>query len=216
MANKPEEIGEQFMDLYQMIFAEKEIEEQAYKPILKKLSKKNILKASRQQLEKNITQEEVIRVMENLPTGKQPGPNRIPNAVYKCLSKKLAPMLAVVLNHALVTGKLPEHFLEGDISVLYKNKGDRDDPRNYRPITLLNTDYKIFTRILACRMRDVVHQFVAECQKGFVPDVFIAEATALLKLVEAYINEDEEDRKGVYCYSWTWKKPLTGCPTNLQ
>ena len=36
VANKPEEIGEQFMDLYQMIFAEKEIEEQAYKPILKK------------------------------------------------------------------------------------------------------------------------------------------------------------------------------------
>ena len=136
--------------------------------------------------------------MENLPTGKQPGPNRIPNAVYKYLSKRLAPMLAAVLNHALVTGKLPDHFLEGDISVLYKNKGDRDDPRNYRPITLLNTDYKIFTRILASRMREVVHQFVAECQKGFVPDVFIAEATALLKLVEAYINEDdEEDRKGV-------------------
>ena len=30
VANKPEEIGEQFMDLYQMIFAEKEIKEQAY------------------------------------------------------------------------------------------------------------------------------------------------------------------------------------------
>ena len=28
-------------------------------------------------------------------------------------------------------------------------------------------------------MRDVVHEFVSECQKGFVPDVFIAEATAL-------------------------------------
>jgi hypothetical protein len=104
--------------LYQMIFAEKEIEEKAYKPILKQLSKKKILKHSRQQLEKNITMEEVTRVMENLPTGKQPGPNRIPNAVYKYLSKKLAPMLAAVLNHALVTGKLPDHFLEGDISVL--------------------------------------------------------------------------------------------------
>ena len=201
VADKPEEIGEQFMDLYQMIFAEKEIEEKAYKPILKQLGKKKILKHSRQKLEKNITLEEVTKVMENLPTGKQPGPNRIPNAVYKYLSKRLAPMLAAVLNHALVTGKLPDHFLEGDISVLYKNKGDRDDPRNYRPITLLNTDYKIFTRILASRMRDVVHQFVAECQKGFVPDVFIAEATALLKLVEAYINEDdEEDRKGVLLF----------------
>ena len=34
-----------------------------------------------------------------------------------------------------------DHFLEGDISMLYK-KGDREDPRNYRLITLLNSDYK--------------------------------------------------------------------------
>jgi hypothetical protein len=67
--------------------------------------------------------------------------------------------------------------------MLYK-KGDRCDPRNYRPITLLNTDYKVFTRVLADRMKTAVHEFVSECQKGFVPDVFIAEATALLKLVE--------------------------------
>jgi hypothetical protein len=83
--------------------------------------------------------------------------------------------------------------------MLYK-KGDRCDPRNYRPITLLNTDYKIFTRILASRMKTVVHEFVSECQKGFVPEVFIAEATALLKLVEAYTNEDGEQRKGIMLF----------------
>ena len=83
--------------------------------------------------------------------------------------------------------------------MLYK-KGDRCDPRNYRSITLLNTDYKIFTRVLANRMKTVVHEFVSECQKGFVPDVFIAEATALLKLVEAYTNEDDTDRKGILLF----------------
>jgi hypothetical protein len=68
--------------------------------------------------------------------------------------------------------------------MLYK-EGDREGPRNYRPITLLNTDYKIFTRVLSKRMLGVVHEFVSESQKGFVPDVLIADATMLLRLVEA-------------------------------
>ena len=82
---------------------------------------------------------------------------------------------------------------------MYK-KEDRDDPRNYRPITLLNTDYKIFTRILAKRMRDVVHEFTSESQKGFVPHTFISEATTLLTLIEAYINEEPLDRKGILLF----------------
>ena len=49
-------------------------------------------------------------------------------------------------------------------------------------------------------MKTVVHEFVSECQKGFVPEVFIAEATALLKLVEAYTNEDGEQRKGIMLF----------------
>ena len=46
----------------------------------------------------------------------------------------------------------------------------------------------------------MVHEFVSECQKGFVPDGFIAEATALLKLVEAYTNEEGADRKGILLF----------------
>ena len=37
--------------------------------------------------------------------------------------------------------KFPGGMRCGTISVLYKKK-DRSDPRNYRPITLLNNDYK--------------------------------------------------------------------------
>jgi hypothetical protein len=52
-------------------------------------------------------------------------------------------------------------MLEGTISLLYK-KGDRADPRNYRPITLLNGDYKLLMRVLASRMNEAVVQFVSD------------------------------------------------------
>ena len=138
--------------------------------------------------------------MQQLPEGKQPGPNRVPNEVYKRLPKFCAPLLVQVINEARKKGTLPEHFLEGDISMLYKNKGEREDTRNYRPITLLNTDYKIFTRMLAQRMNKVVHQFVSETQKGFVPDAFIAEAAMLMKMTEAYINEEPNERQGIFLF----------------
>ena len=44
----------------------------------------------------------------------------VPNAVYKLLSKHFAPKLTTVLNEIRAENKLPKHFLEGDISVLYK------------------------------------------------------------------------------------------------
>ena len=49
-------------------------------------------------------------------------------------------------------------------------------------------------------MQKVVHQFVSETQKGFVPDTFIAEATMILRTVEAYINEDEDTRQGAFLF----------------
>jgi hypothetical protein len=138
-------------------------------------------------------------VMEALPIGKQAGPSRLPNGLYKRMSSVFAKRFAALINETRRTGNLPKHFLEGDISMLYK-KGDREDTRNYRPITLLNTDYKIFTRILAKRMLRAVHEFVSETQKGFVPGVFIAEATQMLRIIEAYINEDPETREGAFLF----------------
>ena len=112
-----------------------------------------------QAMDEKVTEKEVYAVMQRLPTRKQAGPNRIPNAAYKYLPTFFAPKPTKVKKESSRNGKLPRHFLGGDISMLYK-KGDRCDPRNYRPITLLNTDYKIFTRVLANRMKTVVHEFV--------------------------------------------------------
>ena len=48
--------------------------------------------------------------------------------------------LTAVFNEAINTGMLPDRMLEGEVALLYKKKDPRDI-RNYRPITLLNTDY---------------------------------------------------------------------------
>ena len=99
-----------------------------------------------------------------------------------------APKLAALIKESIEKGALPASFLQGDISLLYKGKGERDNVRHYRPLTMLQGAYKIYTRVLARRMRDVVHQFVSSQQKGFVPKARIHDCTMLLHLIEAYIK----------------------------
>ena len=97
-----------------------------------------------------ITVEEMTEICLNLPTGKSPGPDRLPNKFYVAFASLLGPILAAVFNDARDGGALPPEMLEGTISVLHKKK-KREDPRNYRPITLLNSDYKVLMRALTAR-----------------------------------------------------------------
>ena len=43
---------------------------------------------------------------------------------------------------------------EGEVALIYKKK-DPKDIRNYRPITLLNNDYKILARVLTEKIKGV-------------------------------------------------------------
>ena len=120
----------------------------------------------------SVTVEEVLEHCAALPTGKSPGPDCLPNDFYKTHRVKLAPILAAVYNQAHKSGHLPPNMTEGLISVLYKKK-ERSDPRNYRPITLLNGDYKILMRVLTARVNTAIVQLVSAPQNGFVPGGFI-------------------------------------------
>mgnify|MGYP006168054549 CR=1 FL=1 len=88
--------------------------------------------------------------------------------------------------------------MEGLITLLYK-KGSPREIRNYRPITLLNSDYKIFTKILAYRMNPKLDSIISAAQLGFVPKRLIQEATHLTQLIQGYL--DETDESGVIIFA---------------
>ena len=83
---------------------------------------------------------------------KAAGPDEIQAYWWKHL-KPSAEHLKVLINNAILTGKAPYNWLaRGRTTLIYKN-GDRKDPANYRPITCLNTCYKLLTAVVseACR-----------------------------------------------------------------
>lgn len=59
---------------------------------------------------------------------------------------------------------------EANITLIPKEEADHKDPKNYRPISLLNLDYKIFAAILDERLKEILQKFIAEEQAGFLPN----------------------------------------------
>ena len=83
-------------------------------------------------------------------------------------------------------------FADGWMCPIYKKK-EQDEIENYRPITLLNTDYKIMTKVLAMHLAEVAPTLLHKSQAGFVPGRQISEQTQLFKMVLNYAEATEEN-----------------------
>ena len=68
-----------------------------------------------------------------------------------------------------------ESMVTGLITILYKNKGSNLKLENYRPISLLHSDYKTLAKILANRKKLVLNDIIAPTQNYSVPGRDIAD-----------------------------------------
>ena len=163
----------------------------AQNKLLNELGKWGVDERTSKEVGAEITPEEIEKVASHVPLGKSPGPDRLPNILYRAFAHPLSTIMAKVFNKCQNTGKMPKEFNDGIVTILYK-KGVRTDVRNYRPITLLNNDYKILTRILAKRMLRIITQCISDNQIGFMPRTFLAESTMLVKLIQAHLDTIDE------------------------
>ena len=108
---------------------------------------------------------EVNQVTEKLKTHKAAGPDNIPPELIKQSGIELKWILKLITK-MWEEETLPTEWKEGIICPLYK-KGDRMICRNYRPITLLNVAYKIFTILLNNKLSNIVQSKLEDCQMGF-------------------------------------------------
>ena len=131
---------------------------------------------------------EVLVALKGMSKGKAPGSDSLPPEFYLALWDVIGEDLVEMLNSSLTTGSLPLSLRTALISLIYK-KGDRADHRKWRPISLLNADYKICARTLAGRLLSVLHYVIAPDQTCGVRGRFIGENVALLRDVVDFANE---------------------------
>ncbi|OXA61345.1 RNA-directed DNA polymerase from mobile element jockey [Folsomia candida] len=118
--------------------------------------------------ERLISKEELDLELARLKSNKATGPDLIPNECLKFLPDAGRLNLLNLFNNYIRDEKTPPEWSKSITVMLYK-KGDPALPVNYRPIALLNSCLKLFTRILSSRLNkwSEDNNILPEAQCGF-------------------------------------------------
>ncbi|KAK3560550.1 hypothetical protein QTP86_010958 [Hemibagrus guttatus] len=106
-------------------------------------------------LEGPLVLEELQVALNTMPGGKAPGIDGLPVEFYKFFWKELGEDLLEVLEESCRERCLPLSSRRAVITLLPK-KGDLQDIKNWRPVSLLCTDYKVMSKALANRLKDIM------------------------------------------------------------
>ena len=131
-------------------------------------------------LEGPLTLNECYQAMFNMEPGKSPGSDGLPVEFYLLFWKTIGEDLAEVLNHSYEVRTLPLSMRQAMIMLAHK-KGDKNRLSNWRPISLLNVDYKIGSKSLANRLQPGLEHVLHSDQTCNVPGRSITDNLLLIR-----------------------------------
>ena len=144
----------------------------------------------RDNLEGNISIEELTHSVKNLNNGKSPGSDGYTAEFYKFFFADLKYFLLRSINYGFQEGEMSVTQKQGVITCIPKEGKDKRYLKNWRPITLLNTSYKIASSCIAERIKSVLPNIIHKDQTGFIRGRYIGENTRLLYDTLSYANKN--------------------------
>ena len=110
--------------------------------------------------------QEIREILRAMKRNKASGPDEIPMEVFKLMNDENLEVLVDIINEWWNQSTFPENLLNALVASLYK-KGDPKQQKNYRPISLLNSIYKIYAAVLKKRLAEAIDEDLQKTQFGF-------------------------------------------------
>ena len=130
--------------------------------------------------EGKITIEECYQALKGMKWNKSPGNDGFTAEFYFTFWPMLGKYIVEAFNESYDMGMLSSSQRQGIITLIEKDGKDPLYMKNYRPITLLNVDYKILSKVLAKRVKEVLVDIIHYDQVGYVQNRKIGEAVRLI------------------------------------
>ncbi|KAG1670371.1 hypothetical protein FOA52_000131 [Chlamydomonas sp. UWO 241] len=142
-----------------------------------------------------VTPAEVRAAATHSKPGTAPGPDGIPVDVWRKLGEPAFELLAAVFTAVGATGGTPPGFLDGVVASIYKAK-NAADAANYRPLTMLGSDYRILAKVLATRWTPLLSAVVGPEQTAFLAGRRISDNICLTQMLPGLLAANAADGVG--------------------
>ena len=140
--------------------------------------------------ENQLSVDECHEVLKNMSKNKTPGSDGFSSEFYLCFWDILGKFLVDSLNFGFSVGQLSVTQTQAIITLIPKPGKDSKLIKNWRPISLLNIDYKIGTKVIAKRMENVLPNIIGDHQTAFIKGRYIGENIRLVEDILDYTNQN--------------------------
>ena len=127
-----------------------------------------------------LTLEECTNSLKQFMNNKTPGSDGFTIEFYRFFWPAIGPIMVDSFNYAFENGEMSISQKRGILSLIPKKDKDKKYLKNWRPISLLNNDYKIVTKTLALRLEKVLPTIISANQTGYVKGRYIGESIRII------------------------------------
>ena len=169
---------------YNELYEDKRVDEEIWKDLLDGLP--TLSDQDRTTLDEEVTVEECLEALRSMSNGRSPGEDGITTEVWRAVFPTIGKHYVRMLNVARSHGRFRPGFLNALLTLL-KKAGTPDGPiKNYRPLSLMNVDYKILSKVLNSRLRKTIGNIINDDQTCSIPGRSIHDNIHLIRSIIEY------------------------------
>ena len=178
---KEEEILEEIEIFYKELYTSiTSVENSQFTSFTENLELPRLEDSVSSELEGDITLKECKDILSTFSRGKSPGEDGFTWEFYNCFFDLLGQDLVDSFNTSYRAGEMTPSQRRGVITLIPKEDSDLSSLANWRPITLLNVDYKIASKVITKRLEKVLTFLINPDQTGFIKGRYIGQNIRLI------------------------------------
>ena len=180
--------------LYNICQEKLSISEECIQSFLDKVSLPKINENQTLKCEDVITECELLKALTSKDNDQSPGNDDITKEFYIKFWDVVKKLLCTSIQQSFIAGELTTSQKQAIIKLIEKRDRDKRFIKNCRPISLLNVDMKLISKVLASRLKSAISSTVNENHVAYVNNRFISESSRLISDILEITNSLDIER----------------------